>query len=270
MDDDERRLSAEAPGCLRVALVDDEPLARSRLRALLGDCADAGVRVVAEAGNARQALALLAAGDVDLALVDIEMPGDDGLVLAQALRHLGVATVFVTAHSEHALAAFELDALDYLTKPVRLERLRAALDKARRHLRLRQAETVPSADPGPCLVVHERGRTERVPLGQIVYCKAELKYLTVRTPDRHYLVEGALADLEQRYPEHFLRIHRNALVARAAVRGVQRAPTGHECADGWVVRLSGVPELLEVSRRQLGLVRHLLGHPHAGSGQAPP
>jgi len=140
----------------------------------------------------------------DLVLLDIHMPGQDGLVLAHRLRALAwpPAIVFVTAHAEHALSAFELEAVDYLTKPVRLERLQQALAKVQR-LRERPAPA-PLAPPpasGASLLIHDRGRTERVPLAEVLLCKAELKYGTVRTAARSYVLDSTLAELEARLPE---------------------------------------------------------------------
>jgi two-component system response regulator AlgR len=163
--------------------------------------------------------------------------------------------VFITAHAEHALQAFELDALDYLTKPVRLERLQLALQKIERTaLKYKGLEVDLSVE---VLVIQERGRTERVPLAQVLYLKAELKYITVRTASRSYILEGSLSELESRYASRFLRIHRNALVARRAVRSLEKHHDPEE-GEGWAVRLDGVDEVLFVSRRQLAAVRGLV------------
>ena len=242
---------------LKVLLVDDERLARQRLRTLLADCSAPAASVVAEAVNASEAMQCLQAHSFDLALIDIHMPGTDGLSLANLLRTLQTApaVVFVTAHAEHALQAFELEAADYLTKPVRLERLQTALQKVERWL---QAARAPIAEPTQeALIVQERGRTERVPLSEVLYLKAELKYLTLRTQARSSILEGALSELEAKYPNYFIRIHRNALVARHAVRALQRQDDAQE-GEGWAVRLTGLDELLPVSRRQLAAVRELL------------
>jgi two-component system response regulator AlgR len=242
---------------LKVLIVDDESLARARLRTLLGDCTAPRVQVEAEAGNASQALSWLQGHQVDVVLLDIHMPGADGLTLAQRLRELPQppAVVFVTAHAEHAVQAFELEALDYLTKPVRLERLQAMLQKVER---LMQAGRAPETDlPEEVLIIQDRGRTERVPLSQVVYLKAELKYITVRTAAKSYILEGSLGDLEDKYPTRFMRIHRNALIARRAVRALVKQHDPEE-GDGWAVRLDGIDELLPVSRRQLAAVRELV------------
>lgn len=244
---------------LRALIVDDEPLARSRLRTLLGDCRNPEATVAGEAANAAQAGELLRQNDVDVVLLDIHMPGADGLTLARTLRALPrpPAVVFVTAHAEHAVQAFELDAVDYLTKPVRLERLQQALQKAERQA---QVDKGPGADLAQdCLVIQERGRTERVPLSEVLYLKAELKYITVRTAAKSYILDGSLSELEEKYPAQFMRIHRNALVARRAVRALEKHYDAEE-GEGWAVRLNGIEEVLSVSRRQLSAVREAIAN----------
>jgi two-component system response regulator AlgR len=242
---------------LQVLVVDDEVLARSRLKTLLGDCASPAVTVAGEAGNAAQAMDLLRRLAFDAVLLDIHMPGADGLALAQALRALpkAPAIVFVTAHAEHAVAAFELEAVDYLTKPVRLERLQLALQKVERQGQGRAAAVTPAAPE--VLLIQDRGRTERVPLVEVLYFKAELKYITVRTAVRSYILDASLSELEERHPGQFLRVHRNALVARRAVRALEKHFDPEE-GEGWALRLNGIDEMLAVSRRQLAAVREAL------------
>jgi two-component system response regulator AlgR len=199
-------------------------------------------------------------GALDLILLDIHMPGVDGLTLARTLNALSEppAIIFVTAHAEHAVQAFELEAVDYLTKPVRLERLEAALLKVQRLHGLRGS--VGAADsPDDVLVIQDRGRTERVPLSEILFFKAELKYITVRTEHHSYSLDASLGELEARFGHEFLRIHRNALVARRAIRALEKHHDPLE-GDCWAVRLSAVAELLTVSRRQLAAVRDSLSH----------
>jgi two-component system response regulator AlgR len=242
---------------LQVLVVDDEPLARSRLRTLLGDCTAPAAHVGGEAANATQAMDLLRRQPFDAVLLDIRMPGADGLALAQALRMIErpPAVIFVTAHAEHAVDAFELEAADYLTKPVRLERLQVALQKAERSvIAARGAQPEP---PPEMLVIQDRGRTERVPLPEVLYFKAELKYVTVRTAARSYILDASLSELEDKYTAQFMRVHRNALVARHAVRALERHDDPEE-GEVWAVRLNGIEELLAVSRRQLGAVREAL------------
>lgn len=241
---------------MRVLIVDDEALARARLRTLLGDCKAPAAVVTGEAANAPAAIDWLQRETFDVALLDIHMPGADGLTLARTLRSLpnAPAVVFVTAHAGHALQAFEVEAVDYLTKPVRLERLQAALHKVQR---LGAAGRPPAPATEEALIIQDRGRTERVPLAEVLYFKAELKYVTVRTASKSYILDGALNDLEERHGARFLRIHRNALVARHAVRALERHHDPEE-GEGWAVRLNGLEELLAVSRRQLPAVREAI------------
>ena len=257
---------------LQVLIVDDEELARLRLRSLLADCALPGAEVVGEAGSAAEALHRLSAASVDLVLLDVQMPGLDGLQLAARLRAQPSApkVVFVTAHAEHALKAFEIDAVDYLTKPVRRARLQEALVRVAQRLGLESAAPSPApavaAAEQPVLVVSDRGRVQRVPLADILYLKAELKYVTLRTADHAYVLDDSLSDLEQRLGDAMLRIHRNALVARSAIRKLERraattpdgAPAPEPDGDAWAVQVGATQEWLAVSRRQLTQVRELL------------
>lgn len=244
---------------LKALIVDDESLARARLRTLLGECPAPLVQVDAEASNAAQALALLAHQHFDVALLDVHMPGADGMALARALRGMPQppAIVFVTAHAEHAVQAFEIEAVDYLTKPVRLSRLTLALQKVERTVRQQLPAAGAAAPVQEFLTIQDRGRTERVPLDEVVYLKAELKYVTVRTAARSYILDASLSELEERHGPQFLRIHRNALVTRRRVRALEKHYDEEE-GEGWAVRLQGVEEPLAVSRRQLAAVRELL------------
>jgi two-component system response regulator AlgR len=247
-----------------VLIVDDEALARARLVLLVQECAEPRCVVAGECSSAQQARQWLHAHEADIVLLDIQMPGQPGTALAAELQRLSrpPAVVFVTAHSEHAVAAFDLDAADYLTKPVKRERLAAALERAARRAPARDGES--GAAQEPVLVVSERGRVARIPLAEVLYLKAELKYVTLRTAGRHWVLDDSLTDLEQRLGERFLRIHRNALVARDAVRLLERRrmaehddeASGNEI--GWAVQVAPVGEWLAVSRRQLGAVREAL------------
>ncbi|HVL45704.1 MAG TPA: LytTR family DNA-binding domain-containing protein [Acidovorax sp.] len=247
---------------MNILIVDDEALARSRLRTLLSDCLDVQRCSVAEASNAAETLALLSPTGgraFDLVLLDIHMPGQDGLALAHALQALPQppAVVFVTAHVDHAVSAFELDAADYLTKPVRRERLQQALAKVQRTSRPTGPGAAPGLPEGETLLIQDRGRTERLPLAEVLYFKAEQKYVTVRTTTRSYIMDGSLSELEGKFAPRFLRIHRNALVARRALRALEKHYDPEE-GEGWAVRLQGSTELLAVSRRQVAAVREEL------------
>jgi two-component system response regulator AlgR len=248
---------------LRILLVDDEELARLRLRGLVAECPAPEATVVGEAANATQAMVWLAEHECDVVLLDIHMPGRDGLQLAAELnrRVPPPAVVFVTAHAQHALGAFELDAVDYLTKPVRRERLQAALQRVGQRL-ARPVAAASAAEAEPVIVVTELGRVVRVPLREVLYLKAELKYVTLRTADHTYVLDEALSDLEQRLGGQFLRVHRNALVARRAMRALERrASADEDGADSWAVRVSPVDEWLAVSRRQVIAVREAMTEP---------
>jgi two-component system response regulator AlgR len=251
---------------LRVLIVDDEPLARLRMRSLLADGLQPAVEVVAEAGSGAEALHALALHTVDAVLLDIHMPGLDGLALATKLKAQAqpAAVVFVTAHAEHALRAFELDAADYLTKPVRRARLQEALGRVLQRLGRSMAASPAAAEPleQPTLVVSDRGRVLRVPVAEVVYLKAEMKYVTLRTKAHSYVLDDALTDLEQRLGDVVLRIHRNAVVAKAAVRALERralpATDTEEAGEGWAVQVAPSGEWLAVSRRQVAAVREAI------------
>ena len=255
-------------------IVDDEPLARLRLRTLVEACDQPRAVVVGEAGDPAQALRQLDATPCDLVLLDIVMPGGNGLKLADELRRRSGAprVVFVSAHAEHALRAFEVDAADYLTKPVRRERLQAALLRVAQ----RRAEEPQAAQTGPVIVVSDRGRVLRVPVAELLYLKAEQKYVTLCSQRGTWLLDEPLADLAQRLGLGFLRVHHNALVALAAVRALARGGDDSPAAssagsgdspgspgspgegdDGWQVQLAN-GHWLAVSRRQLPAVRQVL------------
>lgn len=242
---------------LKVLLVDDELLARQRLHMLLADCTTPAAQVLAEAANCPQAIAAIRQSAFDLVLLDVRMPGMDGVQLAQTIASMPQppAVVFVTAHAEHAVQAFDVAAVDYLTKPVRLERLQQALQKVELVVHAKRGQSFES--PGSMLIIQDRGRTERVPLTEVLYLKAELKYVTVRTAARSYILDGSLNELEEKFATQFMRIHRNALIARRAVRALEKHDDAEE-GEGWAVRLNGIPEMLAVSRRQLSAVREAI------------
>ena len=249
---------------MRVLVVDDEELARLRLRGLVDECAQPRAEVVGEAASAAQALVWLATQQCDVILLDVQMPGRDGTQLAAELRQRegAPAVVFVTAHAEHAVKAFDLEAVDYVTKPVRRERLQAALKRVAQRRALPMAEhEEEEVDEEPVIVVSDRGRVIRVPLSDVLYLKAELKYVTLRTADHTYVLDDSLAELEERLGSRFLRVHRNALVSRKAVRALERRiVTGgdEEGGEAWAVCIAPVEEWLAVSRRQVASVREAL------------
>jgi len=218
-----------------------------------------GVVVVGEAASGREALSLLSSTPADLVLSDIHMPDMDGIELARHLLKLAVPPIliFTTAYHEHAIAAFEVHAVDYLVKPVRVQRLLAALQQVPRLRPLSEGklDRLPAA-ARRFLSVTERSRVVLVAIEEVIYLKAELKYITIRTADREFLLEESLTRLEEEFGSRFVRVHRNCLVARDAIRGFERRVS----ADGdahWEVLLRGVTGALPVSRRQQFIVREI-------------
>ena len=242
---------------LNVFIVDDETPARSRLKELLADCSiQFPLQVVGEAGNGQEALDKLAETPAEVVLVDIRMPKMDGIELARHLNKLEhpPIVIFTTAYDDYAIQAFEQRAVDYLLKPIRLGRLFDALSRARDAVPIR-TEVLQELTPEPRsnLSTHERGRVVLIPVDQILYLRAELKYVTVRTAEREYLIEESLTALEKEYAARFVRIHRNCLVARDAIMGFEKG--GEEGESGWLMVLKGVEERLPISRRQFGIVK---------------
>jgi two-component system, LytTR family, response regulator AlgR len=250
-------MSGEIELALRVFIVDDEPPARNRLRDLLNDCkAQLSLDIVGEAGNGQEALDKLAEIATDVVLLDIRMPQMDGIELAQHLNKLPKPPViiFSTAYDAYAIKAFELHAIDYLLKPIRLGRLFEALNRAREAVPV-QIEILKDLlpDPRKNLSIHERGKIHLIPIEQVLYLRAELKYVTVRTAEREYLVDESLNALEKEFAARFVRIHRNSLVAKEAIAGFEKG--GDEGESGWMVKLKGLDEMLAISRRQQHIVR---------------
>lgn len=246
---------------LQVLVVDDEAPARSRMRDLLADVNPAlPVAIVGEAANGRDALRL-AEGGVDVVLLDVRMPGMDGIEVAQHLQKLEPppAVIFTTAYDAYAIQAFDLHVVDYLLKPIKASRLQEALSR----IGVRKSAPVPEMlramrpVPRSCLSAAERGRVHLIPVGDVLFLRAELKYVTVRTAGREYLIEESLTQLEQEFADRFVRVHRNCLVARAAIRGFERAAA--DSGEGpWQVVLAGLEERIPVSRRQQHVVRDLV------------
>ncbi len=233
---------------MKVLIVDDEPLARQRLSQMVAAQADCSVVGTAQTGE--EALAKIDQLGPDLVLLDIRMPGMDGISTArQLLDHPHAPLlVFCSAYDDHALTAFEVNATDYLVKPVRLERLRQALDKALKLLGSHAAQ----GDAGPCLQARVRGEIRLIPVAEVHYLLADAKYVEVHCADYSVLIEESLVSLEDRYGERFVRVHRNCLVALDQLAGLRRNDDGSA-----LVRLrSGVG--LEVSRRNLAAVRRVL------------
>ncbi len=241
---------------LRVLVVDDEKPARQRIRDVLADCASKlPLEVVGEAANGLEALQIIESSEIDVVLLDIRMPDMDGIELAQHLTKLPnpPAVIFTTAYSDHALEAFEVHAVDYLLKPIRLGRLFNALSRAgtMRPLPLDMLKAISDA-PRTHLSVQERGKIHLVPVADIIYMKAELKYVALNTKDKTYLLEESLSSMEEEFREDFVRIHRNTLVAKKYMLGFERDASED---GGWKVVLGGRPEKLTISRRQQHIIK---------------
>jgi two-component system response regulator AlgR len=241
----------------RVLIADDEAPARARLRDLLDECRERfPLVIVDEARNGREVLEVLNREKVDIVLLDIRMPEMDGM---EAARHIAgmaepPAIIFTTAFDAYALKAFEVNAIDYLLKPIRVERLVTALGKTRAAPPIsRQALDAAANQPRRHLSVHERGKIHLVPVGEVLYLRAELKYVTVRTQAREFLVEESLTTLEEEFKDLFVRIHRNCIVARNAISGFER--NAEESESGWAVVIKATGEKLAVSRRQHHVVK---------------
>jgi len=237
---------------LKVLVVDDEPLARARMQTLLERLEQ--VIVVAQASDGYQALTACTQYQPDVVLLDISMPGMDGMETAQHINQLQPRplVVFCTAYDQHALSAFEAAALDYLVKPVRVERLSAALARARMFVAGRQAIVTADQDNPQPLVLHARMGTalRLIPIDSIFYLLAGEKYVSVYHSRGEELIEQSLRSVEEQWSEHFFRIHRNCLVSRQKLLEIRQVTGGKIQAI-----VHGVSQPLRVSRRCLSLLK---------------
>ena len=239
---------------LNILIADDEAPARNRLRDLLGDIKN--VSIVAEAKNGKEAIDLALETKPELMLLDIRMPVMDGIEAAQHAQKLEPKPhiIFTTAFDAYAIKAFDLNAIDYLLKPIRLERLQTAINKAHALQPKQIVALRPLQKSRTHLSIHERGRVLLVPIETIIYLRAELKYITVRTAEREYLIEESLTNLEVEFGERFIRLHRNSLVAPPFIAGYEKRLNA-ENEQQWVAILKNIPETVAISRRQQHLVR---------------
>jgi len=239
----------------RILVVDDEPLARERLIALVAELG-AGI-VVAEAGSGLEALAAVRDIDADVVLLDIRMPEMDGLETARHLAQFepAPAVIFTTAFDDHALAAFDAQAIDYLLKPIRKDRLQTALARASQFGS--KLDAVAHELGGEASRTHLSavigGNIRVVPLAEVRFLQADHKYVTVGWPGDQLVVEDSLRSLEEEFGDQFMRIHRNALVAPAYLQSLEKDAQGR-----WFVTFTDMPERLLVSRRLLSAVRSAL------------
>ena len=241
---------------MRILLVDDEAPARERLRRLIDELGQ-DYQVVGEASSGGLVVAESRRTEADVVLLDVQMPGLSGLEVAADIARLDPppAVVLVTAFPEYALDAFEHHVADYLVKPVRRDRLLAALERLPRMTRPQRAcgESLAEQERRRHLSAHYRGGVQTVAIEDVLYLLAEQKYVTVRHPGGRMLIDESLKALEQEFPDRFMRIHRNALVTGSRLVGLEKTPDG-----GSVAVLEGCDERLPVSRRHLPDVRRFL------------
>ena len=245
---------------LRILIVDDEAPARQRLRNLLDDLQSTLPNLIAaEASNGHEALEALSSVAVDVALVDIRMPVMDGIQLALQLRtaHPHVAIIFTTAFDEFAVKAFELSATDYLLKPITADRLKTALSKAKPL----PSRAIDSLAPEGRLHLRstDRGRVTLVPIRDVLYLRADSKYVTAKTLTAEHLIDDSLAQLEKEFSDRFVRIHRSCLVAKDAILGYVKGRNVSPSEEtSWMLIIRGTEEQLPVSRRQWHQLKELL------------
>ena len=238
---------------MKLLIVDDEPLARSRLCRLVEQHED--YEVVAEAENGEQALASCLQHQPDIVLMDIRMPVMDGLTAARSIADSDEppAVIFCTAYSDYALEAFEANAVDYLLKPVSRDKLTQSLDKARRLNKLQLIALTQSVGEQRSHISAKTTRgIELVALDDVRYFLADLKYVTVYHGAGELLIDDSLKELEQEFGQRFVRVHRNALVAAAHIQGLEKS------AEGYRVKLKGIAQGPAVSRRHLADLRKLI------------
>jgi two-component system, LytTR family, response regulator AlgR len=240
---------------LRLLFADDEPPARARLRRLLAELTD--IEVLAECGAGDEAVRLVSELHPDVALLDIRMPGMSGL---EAARHMALlpqppAIVFTTAYDQYAVEAFEAEAVDYLLKPIRAERLAAALQRAVRLSTVQLARTALARQEARTQLAARLGEQIRLIPVDSVYCFiADQKYTTVRHRSGSDLIDDSLRALEEEFGQRFVRIHRNALAAVACLERIERDAEGH-----YSVVLRDIGERLDVSRRLAGELKERFG-----------
>ena len=241
---------------MKILIIDDEPLARQRLRQMIEEARLADV--IEEGANGAEALKLCQSFEPDILLLDIRMPGIDGIEAAQHIMKLDTppAIIFTTAYDEYALRAFDANAVGYLLKPIREEHLKTALHNARRLNRAQLQGINASRET----TQQRRNISARlgselrlIDLADIYYFLAEHKYVTVRYTGGTVLIEDSLRSLEEEFAHRFLRIHRNALVALDSIRALEKDKSG-----GHRLKLHDIEDTLEISRRHLPAVRKMI------------
>lgn len=234
---------------MKYLVIDDEFLARARLKELLLRI-DPSAEVF-EAENGQQAIDFCEKHEPDTALVDIRMPGISGIELVYHFSALEKtpAVIFTTAYSEYALEAFDANAIDYLLKPVQIDRLKRALQKAN-PISETQSESLRKTSRSMHISISQKGKIKLVPIQNICYLKAENKYVMVKTAKEEYLMNDTLNNLETELGEDFLRVHRNALISTEHLEGLEKNDEGQ-----WCVFFRGIDDTIEISRRQTPTIR---------------
>jgi two-component system, LytTR family, response regulator AlgR len=254
---------------MNVLIADDEAPARERLRRLL-NAIGSPYTAIGEAENGVEVLHLCTEIKPDLVLLDIRMPVMDGIEAAQALTYLEEppAVIFVTAYDQHAVQAFDANAIDYLLKPIRQARLEQALEKvslfsqARRQQLLQRSLPRIEQPPRTHICATAGGKLQVIPVAQVRYCRADQKYVAIRTDRQELLIDEPLKTLEREFSQQFIRVHRNALIAVAYIKALEKAPNGRRN-----VRLQSIDEPIEVSRRHLSSLRTILKHGQGATKQ---
>lgn len=241
---------------MKILIVDDEPLARERLQRHLQEI-DSECELI-EAENGLLALEQSEQHNPDLVLLDIRMPGMDGIEAASKLSKLETppAIIFTTAYDEYALDAFDAHAIAYLLKPIRKEKLESALQSAKQlnRVQLQSIQPDENEQQEKYLSVRIHSGLRKIEIKDIFYFQAEQKYVSVKYREGEVLIEESLKSLEARFSDTFIRIHRNALIAKQQLKAIRKDQQGR-----YLTELKDIDEKIEVSRRHVAMVRKFLG-----------
>ena len=237
---------------MKYMVLDDEYLARARLKEMLKEISPKAT--IIEAENGEDAMEKYDIHRPELIMVDIRMPGMSGIEFAYHLSSLEnpPAVIFTTAYDEYALEAFEANAIDYLLKPIQMERLQRAIQKVD-PLTATQGKALKQKTDRSHIAVSLKGKIKLVPLSTVCYLKAENKYVVVRTPNEQFLINETLNDLETDLGDSFIRVHRNSLISTQYLEALEKIDEGK-----WCVLFRGIEDKIEISRRQTPTIRRWL------------